>query len=248
MSDDSCATSTASSPGCATAGSTPACRFPTSPGHNPKVSVADEHRWTIVERLVNDTTIRRYTRIGGLFTLLFAQPLSRLVAMRVDQISEIDGRVHVAFHSIPIQMPPRRPPSPRPPQRPRQEPLCLTRHPVAVPRRQPRADTSPPRTSGPSSSRSASTPTNDERPPCSNSPATSPHLSSPNSSGSPTTTPPTGHDSPLATGPATSPTELADSTHSPQTNTTPPPVAVGARRRARRLSRVSWNLRWRSPA
>lgn len=58
-----------------------------------------------MERLLHDTTIRRYTRIGGLFTLLFAQPLSRLVAMRVDQVSEIDGRVHVAFRSVPIQMP-----------------------------------------------------------------------------------------------------------------------------------------------
>ncbi|MGI8899999.1 MAG: hypothetical protein ACR2HA_03565 [Nocardioides sp.] len=80
-------------------------QIPYVPRAEPEISVGDEHRWEVVERLLHDTTIRRYTRIGGLFTLLFAQPLSRLVAMRVDQVSEIDGRVHVAFNSVPIQMP-----------------------------------------------------------------------------------------------------------------------------------------------
>ncbi|MFD4323639.1 hypothetical protein ACFWQC_03330 [Nocardioides sp. NPDC058538] len=49
---------------------------------DPEISVGDDHRWVIVERLLHDSSIKRYTRSGGLFLLLFAQPLSRIVAMR----------------------------------------------------------------------------------------------------------------------------------------------------------------------
>lgn len=80
-------------------------RIPYTPRAEPEVTVGEEQRWAVVERLLHDATIRRYTRIGGLFTLLFAQPLSRIVAMRVDQVSQIDGRIHVAFSDVPIQMP-----------------------------------------------------------------------------------------------------------------------------------------------
>jgi hypothetical protein len=70
------------------------------------VTVSDPQRWDAVERLLHDQTLRRYTRIGGLFTLLFAQPLSRIVAMRTHQVTLTEDAVHVAFNSIPIQMPP----------------------------------------------------------------------------------------------------------------------------------------------
>ena len=70
------------------------------------VTMADEQRWQHVERLLHDDTLRGYTRIGGLFTLLFAQPLSRIVAMRTSQITiDADSRVGVTFHTVAIQMP-----------------------------------------------------------------------------------------------------------------------------------------------
>jgi hypothetical protein len=73
----------------------------------PAVTVSDAQRWAAVERLLHDETLRRYTRIGGLLTVLFAQPLSRIVAMRTSQITVTDDRtVHVTFNTIPIQMPP----------------------------------------------------------------------------------------------------------------------------------------------
>ena len=73
----------------------------------PAVTVSDTQRWAAVERLLHDTTLRRYTRIGGLLTLLFAQPLSRIVAMRTSQITITDDQaLHVTFSTIPIQMPP----------------------------------------------------------------------------------------------------------------------------------------------
>ncbi len=73
----------------------------------PAVTVSDAQRWAAVDRLLHDATLRRYTRIGGLLTLLFAQPLSRIVAMRTSQITITgDSAVHVTFSAVPIQMPP----------------------------------------------------------------------------------------------------------------------------------------------
>ena len=72
----------------------------------PQVTVTDADRWAGVEHLLHDDTLRSYTRLGGLFTLLFAQPLSRIVAMRSDQVTTTGAAVHVRFGAVPIQMPP----------------------------------------------------------------------------------------------------------------------------------------------
>ena len=73
----------------------------------PAVTVSDSQRWAAAERLLHDNTIRRYTRIAGLLTLLFAQPLSRIVALRTSQVTITDNRaVHITFGRTPIQMPP----------------------------------------------------------------------------------------------------------------------------------------------
>lgn len=79
--------------------------IPYIPRAAPAVTVSDQQRWAAVERLLHDESLRRYTRIGGLLTLLFAQPLSRIVAMRTSQATVADDTVHVAFGTLPIQMP-----------------------------------------------------------------------------------------------------------------------------------------------
>ena len=79
--------------------------IPYIPRPAPAVTVSDEQRWAAVDRLLHDQTLRHYTRIGGLLTLLFAQPLSRIVAMRTSQITITDDSVHVTFNTIPVQMP-----------------------------------------------------------------------------------------------------------------------------------------------
>jgi len=72
----------------------------------PAVTVSDDQRWTHVDRLLHDDTLRDYTRLGGLFTLLFAQPLTRIVAMRTSQVTLAPGgQVNVTFNTVPIQMP-----------------------------------------------------------------------------------------------------------------------------------------------
>ncbi|WP_146072821.1 hypothetical protein [Cryobacterium sp. Y62] len=73
----------------------------------PEVVVADVDRWEQIDQLLHDEQIALYARIGGLFTLLFAQPLEAIVSMRTDQVAIDDaGRVMVSFEAVPVEMPP----------------------------------------------------------------------------------------------------------------------------------------------
>jgi hypothetical protein len=81
-------------------------RMPVKEKDQPQVTLSDHDRWAQVELLLHDDTIRLYTRIGGLFTLLFAQPLARICRMRADQITtRDDGHVTVTFDTFPIELP-----------------------------------------------------------------------------------------------------------------------------------------------
>jgi hypothetical protein len=72
----------------------------------PAVVLSDTERWAQVELLLHDESIRLYVRIAGLFTLLFAQPLTRICRMQVSQISQHqDGHVSVNFGSLDIELP-----------------------------------------------------------------------------------------------------------------------------------------------
>ncbi|MCC3311418.1 MULTISPECIES: hypothetical protein [Nocardia] len=78
------------------------------PPHRPdlQVRLSDDQRWAYVETLLHNDSIRRYTRIAGLFMLLFAQPLSRICRMRHDQIAlQADGTVTTTFDTVAIEMP-----------------------------------------------------------------------------------------------------------------------------------------------
>lgn len=73
----------------------------------PEVIDTDDDRWKQVARLLHDESIALYARIGGLFTLLFAQPLESVVAMRTSQITtDANGRIAVTFDTAPVEMPP----------------------------------------------------------------------------------------------------------------------------------------------
>lgn len=87
-------------------GLNPTLEVAIAPSASSAVTMTDVERWRHVERLLHDTTIRHYTRIGGLFVLLFAQPLSRICRMRKTQVDiGGDGRVFVTFESSPVEMP-----------------------------------------------------------------------------------------------------------------------------------------------
>lgn len=72
----------------------------------PMVTVSDEDRWASVELLLNDDSIRLYVRVAGLFTLLFAQPLTSICRMRSSQVDASDDQVLVTFDREPVEMPP----------------------------------------------------------------------------------------------------------------------------------------------
>jgi len=66
----------------------------------PLVTMSDQARWRGVELLLHDTTINRHSRVAGLFLLLFAWPLNRILRLTHDQIHQLpDGRVTVTFDS-----------------------------------------------------------------------------------------------------------------------------------------------------
>lgn len=71
----------------------------------PSVTMSDTERWRHVELLLHDTTIRHYVRVGGLFMLLFAQPLTTICAMKTSQVKVDEGRLFVTFDRTPIEMP-----------------------------------------------------------------------------------------------------------------------------------------------
>ncbi len=72
----------------------------------PQVTMSDGDRWGHVNTLLHGDSIRLYTRIGGLFMLLFAQPITDICLMRTSQVDTSDPRrVLVAFEHTPIQMP-----------------------------------------------------------------------------------------------------------------------------------------------
>ena len=120
------------------------------------------------------TSLRRYTRIGGLFTLLFAQPLSRIVAMRTSQVTPTADGVEVTFSTVPIQMPAILDDLVRDHLDERGLSLYGRQTPTGSSPAASPDTTCRPRTSAASSSRSASSPRSPARPPCSSWPPTCP--------------------------------------------------------------------------
>jgi hypothetical protein len=87
-------------------GLNPTLEVATVAGGSSSVTMSDADRWRHVERLLHDTTIRHYTRIGGLFMLLFAQSLTSICRMRANQVEVHDNaRVFVTFDQTPVEMP-----------------------------------------------------------------------------------------------------------------------------------------------
>jgi len=87
-------------------GLTRGLQIPAPPRALPHVTLSDTQRWQHVEVLLHDDTIRLYTRIAGLFMLLFAQPLSRICRMKAHQVICPDNApVTVNFDTLAIEVP-----------------------------------------------------------------------------------------------------------------------------------------------
>ncbi len=64
-----------------------------------------EARWTVIRRLLHDAQIDLADRVAGSFVLIYAQPLSRVAVMTVEQITTTDTAVTVRFGSQDLEVP-----------------------------------------------------------------------------------------------------------------------------------------------
>lgn len=68
--------------------------------------MSNDGRWEQVESLLNDEEIPLELRVAGLFSLIYAQHLSRIVRLRASDIQVFDEGVYVAFGDEPLLLPP----------------------------------------------------------------------------------------------------------------------------------------------
>ena len=65
----------------------------------------DDRRLGIVRRLLSDADIDLRDRVAGCLLLVFAQPISRLVLLRTDDVASTDSTVTIRFGSEPTEIP-----------------------------------------------------------------------------------------------------------------------------------------------
>jgi len=76
----------------------PATRSPAAP-------VADDARWTLIERLLHDDTVAAELRVAGLFALLYGQQLTRIVRLTTDNVRCDGDRVAIRFGHDDLRLP-----------------------------------------------------------------------------------------------------------------------------------------------
>jgi len=67
--------------------------------------IDEDERWAIVRRLLHDDSIDIVDRVAGLFVLLFAQQLTTLSRLTVDDVVVEDDQVSVRFGPDPAELP-----------------------------------------------------------------------------------------------------------------------------------------------
>jgi hypothetical protein len=71
----------------------------------PGSSLDDEQRWSIVERFLHDDSLELTDRVAGCLVLLYAQQLSRIVAITVDQVIRRSDGVHLLLGRDEVAVP-----------------------------------------------------------------------------------------------------------------------------------------------
>jgi hypothetical protein len=64
-----------------------------------------EARWEHARRLLHDDAVDAADRVVGSLVVLYAQPLTRIAKLRLDDVVELDGDVHVSFGKDLVFMP-----------------------------------------------------------------------------------------------------------------------------------------------
>lgn len=78
---------------------------PTPARLNPTDPIDDDARWALVRQLLHDDTIRLEDRVAGLLVLLYAQPITALARLRVDQVHQDGDQVHLHLGDAPLELP-----------------------------------------------------------------------------------------------------------------------------------------------
>lgn len=68
--------------------------------------IAQDHRWSLVRRLIHDDTLDTVDRAAGLLLLFLAQPTSRITQLTTHQVTDRDSTVTLQLGSEPVTMPP----------------------------------------------------------------------------------------------------------------------------------------------
>ncbi|WP_229070835.1 hypothetical protein [Actinoplanes sp. DH11] len=79
------------------------------PARQQRLSGAGIHtdkRWNLIRRLLHDDTLDLRDRVAGLILLLFAQPLTRISTLTIDQIDDDGVLLTLTLGAEPIQIPP----------------------------------------------------------------------------------------------------------------------------------------------
>ncbi len=78
--------------------------IPVMPAASGPEQIPDDERWATVQLLLHDNTIDTADRVAGLLVLLFGQPLSRIVRITIDEVSESGDSITLG--DTPLLMPP----------------------------------------------------------------------------------------------------------------------------------------------
>jgi len=73
--------------------------------HQEGTAMNDEQRWATVNRLLHDNNLSLTDRVAGCLVLLYAQQLSRIVALTVNQVTTTDDGVHLRLGTGPVSVP-----------------------------------------------------------------------------------------------------------------------------------------------
>lgn len=68
---------------------------PYGPGRGRTLQLPEPARWDDARRLSHDATLTTGDRVAGLLLLFYAQRLSTISTLTVDQVSEANGRVSI---------------------------------------------------------------------------------------------------------------------------------------------------------
>ncbi|MDQ6839947.1 MAG: hypothetical protein M3137_16875 [Actinomycetota bacterium] len=83
----------------------PALSVPASPSSAPSVYADSEDRWLVARRLVRDDGIDIVDRVAGALVVLYAQPVSRIVGLRLVDVRYDDGQAIVTLAGHDLELP-----------------------------------------------------------------------------------------------------------------------------------------------